>query len=86
MERAEEGVRAWHPEERLTWEQILEAYSAAPARVARWTNAGLLAPGKEANLVVVEQDPAAGAPWRQRVSLTVVEGRVVFTDGSIGVW
>jgi len=86
MERAEEGVRAWHPEERLTWDQILEAYSAAPARVARWTNAGLLAPGKEASLVVVEQDPAAGAPWRQRVSLTVVEGRVVFRDGSIGVW
>ena len=83
MERAEEGASPWHPEERLGWDEVLDAYTAAPARVGGWRNAGTLSPGKEATLVVVERDPALGPPWRQKVCLTAIEGRVVHSDGSV---
>jgi predicted amidohydrolase YtcJ len=89
MHRAEQAGSPWHPEDKLDWEAILEAYCVAPARVAARTRAragrpaGTLAPGSDANLIVVERDPGAGPPWEQKVALTVIEGRAVFSDASI---
>ncbi len=85
MERRSKGGTSWNPDECLDWETVLVAYTAAPARLARWFSSGTLLPGMEANLVVVEKDPAKGAPWDQRVLLTMSAGREVFSDGSLSL-
>jgi len=83
MERCEEGGRPWSPGERLDFEDVLLAYTSAPAEAAGWSESGTLTPGKEASFVVVEKDPASGPPWGQKVVLTVSKGEVLFSDGTL---
>lgn len=83
--RARDGGPAggWRPEQKLTFEEALAAYTAGPARAAGLGGRrGTLAPGRDADLVAWEVDPDAtrepGAAFRRaRVRLTVVGGRVV---------
>lgn len=74
--------RIWLESHSLTIEEALTAYTLSPARaVHREGELGTLAPGKYADLVVLEDDPLD--PTRKRldevrVYATLVGGRVVF--------
>jgi predicted amidohydrolase YtcJ len=54
---------AWRPEQGLTAEDVLRATTTAPAWLARSEDTrGRLAPGCDADLVVLDRDPVACAP------------------------
>jgi predicted amidohydrolase YtcJ len=73
----------WRPEERLTFDEVVAAYTVAAARAGGVAGRrGMLAPGQDADLVAWEVDPAAldgdGRAFRAgRAALTVVGGEVV---------
>jgi len=72
----------WHPEEKITLEQALRAYTAGSAYAEFAENdKGTLAPGKLADFVILSEDPFAVPPdhlHELRADTTVVGGRVVF--------
>lgn len=52
------GPEGWHPEQRLSLEEALQAYTYSPALTARLENrAGHLSSGCYADLIVLEEDP-----------------------------
>ena len=56
-------LRDWHPEQRLSVEQALEATIVTPAWLAgEERRRGKLLPGYVADLVVLDRDPVAGPP------------------------
>jgi predicted amidohydrolase YtcJ len=73
----------WRAEEKLSFTEVLRAYTAAAAHAAgSGTRRGVLAPGYDADLVAWSVDPAAehgdGKAFRDgRAVLTVVGGEVV---------
>ena len=73
----------WYPEERLSFEESLAAYTRGPAAAASvMARRGTLAPGQDADLVAWAMDPAvlrgAGEAVRAgRATMTVVGGEVV---------
>ena len=74
------------PEERLTVEQAVNAYTQGSA-YARFADdrTGTLEAGKEADLAVLSQDIFSAKPEeiaKARVVITMVGGRVVFTEGN----
>jgi hypothetical protein len=75
----------WFPQERVDVETALRAYTANNAWAAFEEDVkGTLAPGKLADLVVLDRDPFAVAPDELkdlRVLLTVAGGRVVHEEG-----
>lgn len=72
----------WVPEEKITLEEALRAYTTANAyAVFAESSRGRLAPGYHADLVVFDRDLTKVAPGRIHeavVKLTVVGGKVVF--------
>ncbi|MBC7235274.1 MAG: amidohydrolase [Chloroflexi bacterium] len=72
----------WYPEEALTLDQALEAYTRGSARACgQLASRGSLAPGKLADLVVLSRDLYAGPAeaWPDiKVRLTLVGGRIVW--------
>ena len=72
----------WVPEQRITVEEALTAYTRAAAYAAfREDDLGTLEPGKYADLVVLSGDLRTTPPEqldRVRVDLTMVGGRIVF--------
>ncbi len=57
------GAAGWYPEERLSMQAALEAYTVGPAYAAGMEDRlGRLAPGYEADLIVVEKDPFTCPP------------------------
>jgi len=73
------------PEERLSVEQAVNAYTQGSA-YARFSEdrIGTLEAGKEADLAVLSQDIFSGKPeeiGKARVVITMVGGKVVFTEG-----
>ena len=74
--------QGWVPEEKITVEEALRAYTAGDAYgVFAERTRGRLAPGYKADLVLLDQDLTAIAPEaieRVAVRATVVGGRVVF--------
>lgn len=72
----------WVPEQRVTLEETLRAYTAGSARAGYADDRlGRIAPGMLADLVVLDRDVFQEDPERlveSRVDLTVVEGRVVY--------
>jgi predicted amidohydrolase YtcJ len=72
---------AWHPEQRLTVEQVLQASTVNPAWLARdERRRGKLLPGYLADLVVLNRDPLASPPEELselEVVATMVGGRWV---------
>jgi predicted amidohydrolase YtcJ len=72
---------AWHPEQTLTVEQVLQAATVNPAWLARdERRRGKLLPGYLADLVVLDRDPLACAPeelTEVEVAATMVGGRWV---------
>lgn len=83
--RAADGAPAggWHPEERLRLDEVVQAYTAAAAAAGgAGHRRGMLAPGRDADLVAWDVDPAVdhddGFAFRAgRAALTVVAGEVV---------
>lgn len=77
-----EPAAGWFPEERVDVETALRAYTVHNAWAAgEEAIKGTLAPGKLADLVVLDRDPFAVPPAQLkdlRVLLTVLGGRVVF--------
>lgn len=80
--RRPEGGQPWHPEERLTIEQAVEAYTANPAYASYEEDLkGRVREGMLADLVVLSKDilKLAGEEIRQaRVDYTLLGGRVVY--------
>ena len=72
----------WHPEEKISLEQALRAYTAGSAYAEFGENdKGALAPGKLADFVILSEDPFAIPPGRLEEvhpELTAVGGHVVF--------
>jgi predicted amidohydrolase YtcJ len=79
----------WYPEQRMTREEALKAFTLWPARAAfQEAVAGSLEPGKRADLVVLGKDIMSAEPSRipgTPVEMTIVGGRIVFVrDNSPG--
>jgi hypothetical protein len=77
---------SYAPEERLTVEQAVNAYTQGSA-YARFSDdrTGTLEAGKEADLAVLSQDIFSAKPEeiaQARVVITMVGGKVVFTEGN----
>jgi predicted amidohydrolase YtcJ len=72
----------WFPSERLTLEETLHAFTAAPAWASRReATLGVLAPGKTADLTVFTEDLATVAPERLpsvQVEMTVIGGEPTY--------
>jgi hypothetical protein len=75
-------TRSWHPEQRLTVEEAIAAYTANPAFASyEEDRKGTITAGKLADLVVVSRDILAAPAERIReaqVDMTLLGGRVVF--------
>jgi hypothetical protein len=72
------------PEERVTVQQAVDAYTRGGAYAAFSDDrAGSLEPGKDADLAVLSQDIFAvphESIGKTRVLMTMVGGKIVFTD------
>ena len=80
--RSEDGKQEYYPEQRLTMEQAIAAYTtgAAYAEFAE-KDKGTLAPGKLADFVVLDRDLTAISAAKilgTRVLRTVVGGKTVY--------
>jgi predicted amidohydrolase YtcJ len=77
------GPGGWRPEQRLSVEQAVRAYTVAAAYAAgREKELGSIAPGKLADLTVLDRDIFSIDPHEirnTRVSATVVGGRLVYS-------
>lgn len=79
--------RSWYPDECLTLEQALAAYTAGSAYAAgteRWQ--GTLEGGSVADFIALDRDPYSGDPedlLRVQVLATVVDGRVRHAAGQL---
>jgi len=78
------GPEGWYPRQRLTVEQALRAYTLGAAYAAGVEDRlGSLAPGKLADLVVLDRDIFACDPMaiaETRVVATMIGGRFVYGD------
>ena len=76
----------WYPQQRLTLEEAVRAYTSGSAAAERASRRrGNLAPGQDADLVVLAPDPFPLEPAalrETRVELTMVGGRITFEGGS----
>jgi predicted amidohydrolase YtcJ len=74
------------PEQNLTVEQALRAYTVDAAYALGMDDAGVLGPGSWADLIVWDRDPFI-ADWQNdppRIMLTIARGRVVYDGQSLG--
>ncbi len=76
------GPHGWHPGQRLSLQEALEAFTSGPAYAAyAESRQGSLTPGKLADLIVLEQDPFTSDPERlksMQSSATMIGGDWVF--------
>ncbi|WP_264927460.1 amidohydrolase [Streptomyces sp. A012304] len=78
VERASASGRLIGPDETITVEEALRAYTVAGAYACRWDDsAGSLTPGKRADLVVLGDDPRHVEPSR----ISGIEVVTTFVDG-----
>lgn len=74
-------TRSWHPEQRLTVEEAIAAYTITPAYASyEEDRKGTITEGKLADVVVLSHDILAGPPDRiaaTDVEMTIFAGRVV---------
>jgi predicted amidohydrolase YtcJ len=85
--KSEDGKRIYHPEQAISIQQALYAYTQAPAFAERMeTRKGKLVPGQLADFVVLDRDltriPAAEI-LKTQVLRTVVGGKTVWVSGEI---
>lgn len=80
------GSEPFLPEQRLTLAQALRAYTAGSAHVTHCDDAGVIAPGRLADLAVLDRDILAGPPGEiagARVLATYVDGAAVYAAGTL---
>jgi predicted amidohydrolase YtcJ len=79
-----EPANGWYPQERLTLEEAVRAYTrGAAAAEGALARRGMLSAGMDADLVVLDRDPFAADDIGQiRVALTMVGGRITFEGGA----
>jgi predicted amidohydrolase YtcJ len=88
-ERTGEPRDGWRMEQSITLEQAVRAYTAGSAAAERVLGRrGMLAPGMDADLVVLSPDPFSGvepaeALCQTSVALTMVGGRIIFEGGQL---
>lgn len=79
-----EPAGGWYPEQRLSLEEAVRAYTAGSAAAERASERrGSISPGKDADLVVLSPNPfplPADALLSTRVELTIVGGRITFEE------
>ncbi len=79
----------WYPGQRIPVDQAVRAYTTAPARATgREDELGSLAPGKLADLVVLERDIFSIPPREiaaTRVEITIFQGRVAYRRPGCGL-
>jgi predicted amidohydrolase YtcJ len=84
--RSEDGTKIYHPEQALTINQALYAYTQASAFAEHMeTRKGKLAPGQFADFVVLDRDLLKASPsdiLKTQVMRTVVGGKTVFLQSS----
>ncbi len=77
-------AEGWHPEQRLTLEEALRAYTMGSAYASYQERVkGSITPGKWADIVVLSSNILARPPYellQTRVEATIVDGRVVYTS------
>ncbi len=75
-------AEGWIPEQRLTVEEALRAYCMGPAiAAAEHHERGSLAPGRRADLVILNGDPLHGVPADLAsitAAMTIVDGKIAF--------
>lgn len=74
----------WHPQNRVTAAEAIQAYTATPAAVHGATDLGMIAPGKKADLAVLSENLLASPPSRMpliKVDMTLFEGKIVHRTG-----
>ena len=80
----DEPAGGWYPEHALSLTEAVEAYTRGSAAAERASDRrGCLAPGYDADLVVLAPDPFGLEPAalrETRVEMTIVGGRTVFED------
>jgi len=80
--RSENGKQEYFPEQRLTMDQAITAYTVGSAYAEfEEKEKGKLAPGMLADFIVLDRDPAATAPEKltaTKVLRTVVGGKTVY--------
>lgn len=79
--------KGWHPEQRITVSEALRGYTEVAARAAfAECEVGTLTPNKFADLVVLDRDIThpgnRDAIAETRVALTMIGGKVVYSDAS----
>ena len=71
----------WHPENRVTVAEAIQAYTATPAAVHNALDLGVIAPGKKADLAVLSENiltlPPSMIP-RVQIDMTLFDGRIVY--------
>ena len=71
----------WHPQNRVTTSEAIQAYTATPAAVYKVNDLGVIAPGGKADLAILSQDmfglPAEKLP-DVNVAMTVFDGKIVY--------
>jgi predicted amidohydrolase YtcJ len=80
----------WYPEQAVSLEQALHAYTLAAAEAGGWAaTLGSITPGKRGDLVVLDRDlfalAAAGdghALAATQVAMTIFDGRIVYEAGA----
>jgi predicted amidohydrolase YtcJ len=71
----------WHPQNRITVAEAIQAYTATPAAVHQAHDLGVIAVGNRADLVVLSKDILAMPPSEMpgvRVDMTLFDGRMVY--------
>jgi len=76
------GPEGWYPQQRLTVEEAVQAYTLGAARAVGWADRlGTLSPGKLADLVVLDRDIFTCDPMaiaETKVVATMIGGRFVY--------
>jgi predicted amidohydrolase YtcJ len=70
----------WHPQNRVTAAEAIQAYTATPAAVHQALDLGMIAPGKQADLAVLSENMLASQPSRIpniKVDMTLFDGDIV---------
>ncbi len=71
----------WHPDNRVTVAEAIQAYTAIPAAVHNAPDLGVIAPGKRADLAVLSENIYAMPPSQMpsvQVEMTLFDGRIVY--------
>jgi len=70
----------WHPQNRISVAEAIQAYTATPAAVHQALDLGVIAPGKKADLAVLSENMLTSPPSRiprMKVDMTLFDGSIV---------